>query len=158
METFSALLALCAGNSPVTGEFPHKGQWRGALMFTLICVWINYWAKNREAGNLRRHRAHYGVTVMSPSALNTSVGALYTESRCVFYSWVLRPHNLQKMKFLIVKQLDLPILKITTTILKIAIIYKLSPHLHLLRMIIFWFSILCIKSKCDKMFGLLFKF
>ena len=36
METFSALLALCAGNSPVTGEFPHKGQWRGALMFSLI--------------------------------------------------------------------------------------------------------------------------
>ena len=37
METFSAFLALCAGNSPVTGEFPHKGQWRGALMFSLIC-------------------------------------------------------------------------------------------------------------------------
>ena len=37
METFSALLALCVGNSPVTGEFPHKGQWRGALMFSLIC-------------------------------------------------------------------------------------------------------------------------
>ena len=33
METFSALLAICAGNSPVTGEFPAKGQWRGALMF-----------------------------------------------------------------------------------------------------------------------------
>ena len=33
METFSALLAICAGNSPVSGEFPaHKGQWRGALM------------------------------------------------------------------------------------------------------------------------------
>ena len=31
METFSASLALCAGNSPVTGEFPHKGQWRGAF-------------------------------------------------------------------------------------------------------------------------------
>ena len=40
METFSALLAFCAGNSPVTGEFPaHKGQWRGALMFSLICAW-----------------------------------------------------------------------------------------------------------------------
>ena len=77
-------------------EFPHKGQWRGALMFTLICVWINYWAKNREAGDLRRHRAHYGVTVMSSSALNTSVAALYTDSQCVFYSWVLRPHNLRK--------------------------------------------------------------
>ena len=48
--------------SPV--NFPHKGQWRGALMFSLICVWINDWVNNREAGNLRRHRAHYDVTVM----------------------------------------------------------------------------------------------
>ena len=39
METFSALLVICAGNSPVTGEFhAHKGQWRGALMFSLICA------------------------------------------------------------------------------------------------------------------------
>ena len=43
---------------------PHKGQWRGALMFPLICVWINAWVNNREAGDLRRHRAHYDVTVM----------------------------------------------------------------------------------------------
>ena len=41
MKTFSALLALCAGNSPVTGKSPHKGQWRGALVFPLICTWIN---------------------------------------------------------------------------------------------------------------------
>ena len=33
---------------------PHKGQWRGALMFSLICAWINGWANNREAGYLRR--------------------------------------------------------------------------------------------------------
>ena len=64
METFSALLALCAGNSPVTGEFPHKGQWRGALMFSLICVKINHWVNNREAGDFRRHRVHYDVIVM----------------------------------------------------------------------------------------------
>ena len=39
METFSALLALCARKSPVTGEkSPHKGQWRGALMLSLICT------------------------------------------------------------------------------------------------------------------------
>ena len=38
METFSALLAFCAGNVPVTGEFPHKGQWCGALVFSLICA------------------------------------------------------------------------------------------------------------------------
>ena len=43
---------------------PQKGQWRGALMFSLICVWINGWENNREAGDLRRYRAHYGVIVM----------------------------------------------------------------------------------------------
>ena len=54
IETFSALLAICAGNSPVPVNSLHKGQWRGALMFSLICVWINGWANNREAGDLRR--------------------------------------------------------------------------------------------------------
>ena len=65
METFSALLAICAGNSPVPGEFPHKGQWRGALMFFLICVWKNGWVNNRKAGDLRRYRIHYDVIVMN---------------------------------------------------------------------------------------------
>ena len=65
METFSALLALCAGNSPVPANSPHKGQWRWALMFSLICTWINDWVNNREAGDLRRHRGHYDVNVMS---------------------------------------------------------------------------------------------
>ena len=45
----------------------HKGQWRGALMFSLICVWINGWVNNREAGDLRRYRAHFDVTVMEIS-------------------------------------------------------------------------------------------
>ena len=48
--------------SPVNS--PHKGQWRGALMFSLIWVWINGWIYNHEAGDLRRYRAHYDVTVM----------------------------------------------------------------------------------------------
>ena len=43
---------------------PHKGQWHGAFMFSLICAWINGWVNNRVAGDLRRHRAHYDVTVM----------------------------------------------------------------------------------------------
>ena len=43
----------------------HKGQWRGALMFSLICVWINDWVNNREAGDLRRYCAHYDVIVMN---------------------------------------------------------------------------------------------
>ena len=74
MEIFSALLALCVGNSPVTGEFPHKGQWRGALMFSLIYVWINRWVNNREAGDLRRHGAHYDAIVMI-SLLSISISA-----------------------------------------------------------------------------------
>ena len=52
--------------SPVNS--PHKGQWRGALRFSLICVWINDWVNNREAGDLRRYHAHYDVIVMWPSA------------------------------------------------------------------------------------------
>ena len=56
------LLTLCAGNSPMNS--PHKGQWCGALTFPLICTWINGWANNREAGDLRGHRAHYDIAVM----------------------------------------------------------------------------------------------
>ena len=69
METFSALLALCAGNSPVPVNSPHKGQWRGALMFSLICAWINDWVNNREAGDWRCHRGHYDVNVINKTVL-----------------------------------------------------------------------------------------
>ena len=48
--------------SPVNS--PHKDQWRGALMFSLICVCINDWINNRDAGDLRRYRTHYDVIVM----------------------------------------------------------------------------------------------
>ena len=120
METFSALLAICAGNSPVTGEFPaqrlvtrsfdvffdvrlnkrlskqscgwwfemlscplwshcnvvrrfhrsqinylHKGQWRGALMFSFICACTNVSVNNRDTGDSRRHFTHFDVTVMN---------------------------------------------------------------------------------------------
>ena len=62
---FSALPVLYDGNPPVTGAFPsHKGRWHGSLMFSLICAWTNGWANIRDAGDLRRHRAHYDVTVM----------------------------------------------------------------------------------------------
>ena len=49
--------------SPVNS--PHKGQWRGALMVSLICAWLNGWENNGEADDLRRHRTLYDVTVMS---------------------------------------------------------------------------------------------
>ena len=48
--------------SPVNS--PHKGQWRGALVFSLICAWIKGWVNNLQAGDLRRHRAHHDVIIM----------------------------------------------------------------------------------------------
>ena len=57
--------------SPVNS--PHKGQWREALMFSLICVWTNSWANNGDVGDLRCHRAHYDVIVMDRR---------YTDSEC----------------------------------------------------------------------------
>ena len=53
--------------SPVNS--PHNGQWRGAL-FSLICAWINGWVNNGDAGDLRRHRAHYDVIVMKSAKRN----------------------------------------------------------------------------------------
>ena len=71
METLSTLLALCAGNSPVPVNSPHRGQWRGALMFSLICTRIKDWVSNPEAGDLERHRGHYDVNVMNKNVLLT---------------------------------------------------------------------------------------
>ena len=45
--------------SPVNS--PPKGQRRGALMFSLICAWMNGLV-NSETGDLRRHHAHYDIT------------------------------------------------------------------------------------------------
>ena len=75
METFSALLAICAGNSP------HKGQWHRALMFSLICVWINDWVNTREAGDFRRYRTHCDVTVMWLEIIVV----------CLTFHWMLSP-------------------------------------------------------------------
>ena len=54
--------------SPVNS--PYKGKWRGALMFSLICVWINGWVNNGEAGDLKRYHTHYDVTVMGSKFYN----------------------------------------------------------------------------------------
>ena len=88
METFSALLAICARNSP------YKGQWHGALMFSLICVWINGWVNNGEAGDLRRHRTHYDVRVMICNNLENnpwnkiSNDSSFFKSSCILLGFV----------------------------------------------------------------------
>ena len=116
METFSALLAICAGihRSPVNS--PHKGQWRGALMFSLICVWINDRVNNREAGDLRRYRAHYDVTLMMSLVLyimrvTCEVKSHYLNQCClIIIDWAFRnePHqNLNKIQLLSFNKLHL---------------------------------------------------
>ena len=88
METFSALLAICAENSPVTD----------ALMFSLICAWINSWVNNREAGDLRRHQANFDVAVML--ALREE-NIPFTNSQFTRESFSLSPYIglIQKLKF-----------------------------------------------------------
>ena len=64
-KTFSASLAICWRNSPVTGEFPAQMDSNAELWgFLFICVWINGWVNNRETGDLIRHRAHCDATAM----------------------------------------------------------------------------------------------
>ena len=69
--------------SPVNS--PHKGQWRGALMFSMICAWRNSWANNRDAGDLRHHRANHDVTVMCKACLPLFVYARY------LFAWEVVP-------------------------------------------------------------------
>ena len=77
--TFSMLLALCSRNSPALGNSPHKGQWRGALMFSLNWAWINGGVKKREAGDLRPHLPHYDAIVMIHAGITAN---LYERGPC----------------------------------------------------------------------------
>ena len=71
--------------SPV--DSPHKGQWRGTLMFSLICARTNGSASNRGTGDLRRHHADYDVTVM------WVIGFFYG---CPTFYWVPKLDNMTK--------------------------------------------------------------
>ena len=64
METFPRYWSFVRGIHQSPMNSPHKGQWRGALMFSLIYARINSSVNNRQAGDLRRHRSHYNVTVL----------------------------------------------------------------------------------------------
>ena len=79
METFPRNWPFVRGIHRSPMNSPHKAHWRGALMFSLICVWINDWVNNREAGDLRRYRAHCDVSVM----------------------WLRLYHSLDRMKLLL---------------------------------------------------------
>ena len=66
MKTFSKLLAFCAGNSLVTGEFPsQRPVTRSFDIFFNLRPNKRLSINNREGGDLRRHRSHYDVIVRS---------------------------------------------------------------------------------------------
>ena len=67
---------------------PHKGQWRGALMFSLICTWINGWVNNRKAGDLILHRAHYGVTVIQVFATHCIKWCIGNVNNIMYSAWI----------------------------------------------------------------------
>ena len=89
METLYALLAICAGNSPVTGEFPIQRPVTQGFDVSLICDWINGRVNNREGGDLRRHRAHHDVIemVFSTRIFNRGVPGFVTD--CTRGVWCL---------------------------------------------------------------------
>ena len=64
MEAFSALLALCAGNSPVTDEFPSQRPVTQSFDIFFDLHTNKAWVNSRKAGDLRRHCTHYDVIVM----------------------------------------------------------------------------------------------
>ena len=66
---------------------PRKGQWRGTLMFSLICVWTNSWANSGEAGDLNRHHAQFDVIVISTLGLTQNgrhLVRIFIDSFCSF--------------------------------------------------------------------------
>ena len=100
MPSAKCMMMLSNGNifrftGPLCGEVT-GGQWRGALMFSLICTWINGCVINRKAGDLRRHRAHYDVIVieghfvpdsMCPRSLSIAIKWGNVHWICVHWDW-----------------------------------------------------------------------
>ena len=119
METFSRYWPFVRGihRSPVNS--PHKGQWQGALMFTLICARINGWLNNREAGDLRRHRGHYYVNVMWCSGDERSRGIGKNDIDCVELGW-FGPRKLKFKSLLLTREYNVSMWIMLEALIKIS--------------------------------------
>ena len=82
-----------------TVNSPHKGEWSGALMLSLICASTNSWANNGEAGVLRHHCAHYHVIVMG---FNTDSGTItpmpLKKPRTIWVNHIFSPSIIMRLK------------------------------------------------------------
>ena len=124
--------------SPV--NFPHKGQWRGALMFTLICARKNGWVNTGEAGDLRRYLPHYDVIVMIKDSVLAEIRAskqLIVFNIGIFLCvWLLSSVSIYQLALLGVKRLN----KTTNTYLTAPVVpysvcwrfeaFEMSHHYH----------------------------
>ena len=97
METCSASLVFMRGihrrlrgihRSPVNS--PHTDQWREALMFSSICAWTGSWVNNQDAGDLRRHRAHYDCNVVpnSDPVIRAVMGSFGVQRVTLVQFWI----------------------------------------------------------------------
>ena len=85
----SALLALCAENSPVTGEFhSQRPVTRSFDDFFDMRLNTNDWVNNRDTGDLRRYRAHYDVIAMQPFLIENNETIT---PRCPYFQGMFRP-------------------------------------------------------------------
>ena len=94
MEIFFRVTGTCAGNSPVTGEFPVVRPVTRSFDVSLICAWINGWVNSREAGDLRRNRAHYDVILMVQITLLITIFQL-----CINPNIIIRMQFLKHITF-----------------------------------------------------------
>ena len=82
METFSALLALCVGNSPVTGEFPLQRPVTQSFRVFFDLRLNKRLSIQSRRGELGRLRTHYDVTVMSSCGVTvTYICLINTETK-----------------------------------------------------------------------------
>ena len=119
------LLGFCEGNPSVTGGVPSQRPVTRSFAVSLIWAWTNGGANNRDAGDLRRYRAHYDVTVVwcehdsrvpgtvasipgaqsvtSPSLLFIAQTSLCRESCLLLSNIWYKPHQIPKLRYFLVR-------------------------------------------------------
>ena len=120
-RTFSALLALCAGNSAVTGEFPsQRPVTRNFDVF--FDLHLNGWANNRDAGYLSRHHAYYDVIVMILRGSIACVLNRYNRSVCVLVQWTaIFKNNITEQLHLMFKWHAVSVMNILHVVLVVSV-------------------------------------
>ena len=98
-EPFSALVAICAGNSLVTDEFPAKRPVTQMFDVFFDLRLNKRWVNNLEAGDLRRYRTHYDVTVMVMQISGIQSHCMRIPGRWWLWSWY-SANDLSDSKFL----------------------------------------------------------